>query len=431
MTTFESPLCMERTLHSSAKAGDTLRGVRAVQTMFGSATIAATLLGVFVVGCTDGATPDAANSDGGSESGLDATGDATTESELDRPGLSERYADYFAIGAAVDSRSYVSHQELLLQQFSSVTLENEMKPESLQRVEGTFNYAVADRMVDFARDQGMAVRGHTLVWHRQTPAWMFVDDAGLPATPEVLRERMQAHITNVVDHFKGRVDAWDVVNEAMNDDGTFRTGAEEREDQQSRWHEILGESYIADAFRFAHEADPDARLFYNDYYNYLPEKQQGIYDLLASLLADGVPVHGVGLQGHINIEPSPDPEHQSYHQTVENLEAAIELYESLGLEIHVTELDMSIYIGGTMYEEEDFYTIESFTEEMQLQQAERYRSFFDLFRRHRDSLTSVTFWGLADDDTWLSEFSSGRTDFPLLFDTDRLPKKAFDAVIDF
>jgi endo-1,4-beta-xylanase len=306
-----------------------------------------------------------------------------------------------------------------------VTAENEMKFQSLQPTEGTFTYGPADGIVNFAIQNGMKVRGHTLVWHTQTPSWVFNN-----ASKETLLARMRTHISNVVSHFRGKVYAWDVVNEAVMEDGSYRTG-DLAENQKSRWYEIAGESYIAEAFKAAHAADPDAKLFYNDFYDYVPAKHTGIYNMLKALLEQGVPIHGVGMQCHLNIEQSTVATSHGYHQSVENLEAAIELYSSLGLEVHVTELDLSLYIPGVMYDMSTFYTPATFTEALQIKQAERYRVFFELFRKHADVLTSVTFWGIADDNTWLSEFDSGRQDFPLLFDTQHNPKKAYDAVMDF
>lgn len=358
-----------------------------------------------------------------------ACGDVTAESA--QPTLREKYEHCFAIGAAVDFQSYQTHADLLVPHFSSVTHENEMKFSSLQRTPGNFSWLTADRIVEFAEQNDMEIRGHALVWHRQNPSWLFVDDAGEPATPEVVLDRMRTHIQAVMTRYRGRIRSWDVVNEAIMNDGAYRSAHEAEEDQRSPWAGIVGERYIAEAFRAAHAADPEAKLFYNDYYNYLPDKQQAIYAMLKQLLDEGVPVHGVGLQCHLNIAPSADPEHQSFHQSVENLERAIELYASLGLEIQITEMDISLYVGGQTYTEDQFYTEATFTEDLERQQAERYRAFFEMFRRHADVITSVTFWGIADDNTWLSEFDSGRTDFPLLFDVAHQPKLAYDAIMQF
>ncbi len=353
------------------------------------------------------------------------------ETEGDPTTLAGKYSRHFTIGAAMEPSSIETHGKLLTTHFNSVTAENSMKFESLQRGLGGFNFTLADQIVDFALENDMAVRGHALIWHRQNPWWLFEDADRNRITKDELLGRMEDHITTVMQHYSGKVQHWDVVNEAIMNDGRLRTEDEEQDDQKSLWHGIIGEEYIARAFEFAHAADPDAKLFYNDYYNYLPARRDAIYQLLSDLLDDGVPVHGVGLQCHLNIEPSSDPEHQSHYQTIEELEQTIELYASLGLDIHITELDVSLYIGGTQYEEEDFYTEDTFTTDIERQQAERYRDLFALFRKHRDVIGNVTFWGVADDDTWLSEFDSGRTDFPLLFDVDHEPKAAFDAVMDF
>ncbi|HEY3497346.1 MAG TPA: endo-1,4-beta-xylanase [Polyangiaceae bacterium] len=371
-----------------------------------------------------GGTSEAGTSgSGGTVSG--ASGSGGTAGKAPAMSLSEAYAGLFPMGAAVDAQSYMTHGSVLTKHFDSITPENEMKFVSLQNTEGRFTYDAADRMVAFAQQNDMKIRGHALVWHTQNPSWLFQN-----ASRDTLLARMRSHISNVVRHFQGKVYCWDVVNEAFMDDGSYRDGNEE-EGKQSQWYAILGESYIAEAFRAAHEADPDAKLFYNDFYNYIPAKQQAIYEMLRGLLDDGVPVHGVGLQAHLNIEPSTNPSNQAYHQHVEKMEDAIELYASLGLEVQVTEMDVSLYIPGITYTSDQFYTEATFTDELETKQAERYRAFFDMFRRHADVVTGVTFWGIADDNTWLSEFSSGRKDFPLLFDTRHDPKKAYDAVIDF
>ena len=339
------------------------------------------------------------------------------------PSLREMYADHFTIGAAIDTQ-YNNYSALLTKHFNSVTAEDQMKFDALEPTENNFSYGTADQMVSFATTNNMLVRGHALVWHRQTPSWVF------SGSPDQVLQRMRNHISKVMQHFQGKVYAWDVVNEAIMDDGSFRSGTED-EGQQSGWFASLGESYIAEAFVAARQADPTARLFYNDYYNYHPVRRQAIYDMLQGLIEAGVPIDGVGLQTHLNLEPGTDPNEQSYHQTVENLEEAIDMYSSLGLEVQVTELDLSVYLRGITYTPDMFYTPATFTTAVQDQQAERYRQFFEMFRRKSDVLTSVTLWGIADDNTWLSEFESGRQDFPLLFDAQQQPKPAFWAVVDF
>jgi endo-1,4-beta-xylanase len=348
------------------------------------------------------------------------------------PSLYQKYASYFPIGAAVDN-NYTTYSSILTKHFNSITAENEMKFDALEPTENSFTYTTADRIVSFAQTNNMKVRGHALVWHRQNPSWVFTNSSGGQATRDQVLARMRNHITKVMQHFQGKVYAWDVVNEAMMNDGKYRTGDETADDQKSAWHKIVGESYIAEAFKAARAADPNAKLFYNDYYDHIAAKRDGIYNMLKGLLDSGVTVHGVGIQCHINIEPSMDPNHQGYFQTVENIAAAIDKYASLGLEVQITEMDLSLYIPGITYTSDMFYTTATFTDALQTKQAERYRAFFDMFRAHKAQLTGVTLWGVADDNTWLSEFSSGRKDFPLLFDgtSSHNPKKAFWAVVDF
>ncbi len=339
------------------------------------------------------------------------------------PSLKDYYAGHFAMGVAIDTE-YSSYDALLTKHYNSVTAEDQMKFDALQPSEGNFSYGTADQMVNYAANNGMQVRGHALVWHRQTPSWVF------SGSQSQVLERMRTHITNVMQHFQGKVRVWDVVNEAIMDDGTYRTN-DEGENQNSGWYGALGESYIAEAFIAARAADPEAKLFYNDYYNYHPVRRQAIYDMLAGLIADGVPVDGVGLQAHLNLEPGTDPSEQSYHQTVANMEEAIEMYSSLGLDVQITEMDISLYLRGITYTEDQFYTPEKLTDAILEQQAARYREFFDMFRDHSDVISSVTTWGIVDSNTWLSEFESRRQDFPLLFDGNQQPKPAFWAVVDF
>ncbi len=389
---------------------------------------------------TGGAGIGGTNLSGGSSSsggrqtngGTSANGGSTTTTTAPTYGgggatsLCQKYSEYFPIGAAVDNQSYNTHSALLTKHFNSITLENDMKFESLQPTEGNFTYGAADNAVAFATKNNMKVRGHALVWHRQTPAWVFAN-----ATRDAVLAKMKTHITNVVTHFKGKVYAWDVVNEAIMDDGKYRTGDEPNADQKSQWHKIVGETYIAEAFKYAAAADPSAKLFYNDYYNYVPARRQAIYNMLKGLLDTGVKVHGVGLQAHLNIQPSTVTTHQGYYQHVSELEEAIKIYASLGLEVQVTEMDVSLYVPGVTYTSDLFYTTTTFTDQLQAKQAERYRDFFTMFRRYQGVITGVTFWGIADDNTWLSEFSSGRKDFPLLFDTNHQAKKSYYAVVDF
>ena len=320
------------------------------------------------------------------------------------PSLKEIYKDYFDLGAAVSmagwsDKTLDKHRDLLAHHFNSLTAGNEMKPDALQPWAGTFRFDDADRMIAFAQEQGMKVRGHTLVWHSQTPQWFFRDGNNqLIYEKETISEedrqaviqRLERHIEVVLEHFGDNVYAWDVVNEAVSDGaGTiFR--------MDSPWYRILGEDYIKIAFRKAHEVNPQAKLFYNDYNIDAPYKRGRTLELLKQLLAEGVPIHGVGIQGHWSVNDT----------RISDIEQSIRMYAELGLEIQITEMDVGM---------------EGFTEE---EQAERYRELFQLFKKYSDVITSVTLWGTTDDTSWR------RDESPLLFDANQEPKPAYWALVD-
>ncbi|RIX59198.1 endo-1,4-beta-xylanase [Paenibacillus nanensis] len=325
------------------------------------------------------------------------------------PRLREVFGEHFHIGAAVNPRTLVTQKDLLTRHFNSLTAENEMKFVSVHPEEGRYTFEEADRLIDFAKENNMAVRGHTLVWHNQTPDWVFENRSGGAADRETLLSRMKSHIDEVVGRYKGRIYAWDVVNEAVTDSGDQLL-------RPSKWLEIAGEDFIAKAFEFAHAADPDALLFYNDYNESVPAKRDKIYSLVKSLTEREVPIHGVGLQAHWNLE----------HPTLDHIREAIERYASLGVKLHITELDVSVFAH------EDRRTdLIAPTPEMLERQAERYGAFFKLFKEYSEHLTSVTFWGAADDYTWLDHFPvRGRKNWPFLFDAQHQPKAAFQTVLE-
>ncbi|GFR38732.1 beta-xylanase [Insulibacter thermoxylanivorax] len=324
------------------------------------------------------------------------------------PKLREVFKNHFLIGAAVNPITLKREEELIKFHFNSLTAENEMKFERLQPEEGKFTFQHADELMDFAAANGLKVRGHTLVWHNQTPRWVFEDGRGGQADRDTLFARMKAHIDTVVGRYKGLIYAWDVVNEAISDKG-------EELLRPSPWLEIGGEEFIARAFQYAHEADPDALLFYNDYNESDPVKREKIYTLVKSLLDRDVPIHGVGLQAHWNIE-SP---------SLDDIRAAIERYASLGLKLHITELDMSVFMHDDKRTD-----LKAPTEQMLEKQAERYRQIFDLFKEYKGHITSVTFWGVADNYTWLDNFPvRGRKNWPLVFDLEGKPKQSFWEIV--
>lgn len=325
------------------------------------------------------------------------------------PSLHKLFGDHFLIGAAVNPRTLDSQSELLHHHFNSLTAENEMKFVSLHPSEGEYRFEEADRLVSFARTNGMKVRGHTLVWHHRPPDWLFVNRDGTGTDRNTLLSRMKAHIATVMGRYKGDVYCWDVVNEAIPTEGPELL-------RPSKWLEIIGDDYIEKAFEFAHEADPKALLFYNDYSESYAPKREKLYTLLHTLKQKGVPVHGLGLQGHWNLTDPP----------IGDLRQAIERFASLGLQIQITELDISVY------DHEDERTdLKAPTSAMITRQAERYEELFRLFIEYCDVITGVTFWGAGDDYTWLDEYPvSGRKDWPFLFDVEHKPKPSFWKVAD-
>lgn len=332
-------------------------------------------------------------------------------------GLKDYYKEYFPIGVAVSPRALKTDEaQLILQHFNSITAENAMKMGPIHPEENRYNWAGADSIAAFAQRHGLKLRGHTLCWHNQTPRWFFTDASGKPVSKEVLLQRLKEHITTVVQRYKGTIYAWDVVNEVISDkkDEFYRP---------SEFYNIIGEEYIAKAFQYAHEADPSALLFYNDYNEISATKREKIFKMIKELLNAGVPIHGVGLQGHWAInEPSRA-----------QLDSTIGRFAELGLKIQITELDISVYPKEHTARDrkaEDYQT--DFTAEKEKQQLEVYKMCFEIFRKYKHAITGVTFWNISDRHSWLDNFPvQGRKDYPLLFDKDLQPKKAFWEVTKF
>ncbi|GAB3553384.1 endo-1,4-beta-xylanase [Spirosoma fluminis] len=334
----------------------------------------------------------------------------------DQKGLKDYYKNYFPIGVAVAPRNLTGPDaDLIRQQFNSLTPENAMKMGPIHPEENRYNWKDADLIVDFAQQNGLKVRGHTLCWHNQTPRWFFTDASGQQISKDALFARMKQHINDVMGRYKGKIYAWDVVNEAVPDTGTGMY-------RKSKFYEIAGEEYIEKAFQYAHEADPSAVLFYNDYNTESAAKREKIYQLLKRLKAKGVPVQGVGLQGHWSI----------YEPTAQELEESITKFASLGLKVQVTELDVSVYPKEHERRAKKDTDKSEFTPDMDAKQAAQYKMLFDMFRKHKKQVTSVTFWNVCDKSTWLDNFPvPGRKDYPLLLDADFKPKKAYWEVVKF
>jgi len=335
----------------------------------------------------------------------------------DIPGLRQLLAGDFLLGTALEPGLVDAsdpHQRLIARHYGAIVAGNAMKPDALQPQEGKFSFAQADKLVKFANQTGIVLRGHTLLWHNQTPAWFFTDpkDPTKPASRELLLERLKSHISTVVDHFRGEVAVWDVVNEVLSDSQGLRTGAE-----GSRWHAILAPEYIDAAFRFARAAAPDAVLVINDYnLESSPSKRAAMVELVKGMKARGVPVDAVGLQGHISL----------YGPSVDEFRKAIQTFAALGVKVQVTELDVSIYSGASEPQKTP-------DEDLLNAQGRRYAQLFQMFREEAQAghLDMVLLWGSADDDTWLDNFPvAGRLDAPLLFDRRLQAKPAYWGIVD-
>jgi len=334
----------------------------------------------------------------------------------DNKGLKDFYKNYFSIGVAVGAKNLSGDEAVLIKkQFNSITAENAMKMGRIQPREGQFYWKDADSIVNFAVKNGIKMRGHNLCWHEQAPNWIFKGKDGKEVTKEVLLQRLKDHITAVVSRYKGKIYAWDVVNEAIDDDPSNFM-------RNSKWYQICGDDFIIKAFEYAHAADPGAKLFYNDYNTEHPEKRERIYKLLKSLKDKGVPIDGVGLQAHWSLlEP-----------TENELRTAIERYSSLGLKIQFTELDMSIYPWEKNQRERRPNESDRYTTESEQKQRAQYAMVFKVFREYKDVITNVTFWNISDRHTWLDEYPvKGRKNYPLLFDVNLQPKKSYWEVINF
>ncbi|MBQ4525578.1 MAG: endo-1,4-beta-xylanase [Bacteroidaceae bacterium] len=327
-------------------------------------------------------------------------------------GLKDAYKDYFDIGVAVNMRNVTVPEqiELLKKDFSSITAENDMKPVSTQPEEGRWNWENADKIAQFCRDNGFKLRGHNLVWHTQIGRWMFYDDKGELVSKEVLFERLRTHIFTVVNRYKDIVYCWDVVNEAMTDDDSAEIPY-----RQSLWYQISGDEFIAKAFEYAHEADPNALLFYNDYNAANPGKRDRIYNMVKKMKDAGVPIHGIGMQGHYNI----------YGPSDEDIDAAISKYKTLVDNIHFTELDIRVNeeMGGQLQFSREGVKI---TSKVQRMQEKKYDALFSILRKHKDVIKSVTFWNLSDRDSWL-----GAANYPLPYDSEYKPKNLYNILKNF
>jgi endo-1,4-beta-xylanase len=299
--------------------------------------------------------------------------------------------------------------EIITKQFNQISPENLLKFQSIHPAEDRYQFEAQDRYVQFGADRKMQVIGHTLVWHSQTPAWVFQGKDGAAVDRDTLLARMRDHIRTVVGRYKGRIHGWDVVNEAIDEDGSLR---------KTPWLNAIGEDYIAKAFEFAREADPGAELYYNDFNLEKPAKRAGVIRLVESLKSRGVRVDGIGNQAHWRLDTP----------SIAEIEASLVDLHGTGLKVMYTEVDINLLpqaARGADPSEANPYA-NGLPDEKQQALARRYADIFGVFVKHRDAVSRVTFWGLSDADSWLNR---GRTNHPLLWDRQRQPKPAFDAVV--
>ena len=340
--------------------------------------------------------------------------------------LKEAFDGRFLIGTALNEDQFgeknATQAALIKREFNSITPENVLKWEKVHPELERFDFEAADRFVAFGEKNGMFIVGHTLVWHSQTPRWVF-EENGKPASRETLLARMSNHITMVVGRYKGRIKGWDVVNEALNENGTLR---------ESAWKRIIGEDYIAKAFQFAHAADPAAELYYNDYSLENAAKRNGAVTLVKKLQAAGVPIHGIGTQQHTKLN-SP---------SVQSVDDTLTAFGKLGVKVMVTELDVDVLPSASRNLGADVglrvaqnpalnpYT-NGLPDAVQQALANRYADLFKVYLKHTNTLKRVTLWGVTDGDSWLNYWPvAGRTSHPLLFDRSAKPKPAHKAVLD-
>jgi endo-1,4-beta-xylanase len=344
------------------------------------------------------------------------------------PALKDVFKDDFHIGAALSLNQISGNEQdaiaVVEKHFNTITPENILKWEEIHPDPDRYNFGPADSYAALGQKNKMHVVGHTLVWFFQTPDWVFQDESGKPLDREALLDRMKEHIFTVMGRYKGLVHGWDVVNEAITEDGDFR---------KCKWLDIIGQDYVLKAFEFARQANPDAQLYYNDYDFIKPKKREGVIRLIRDLQSKGVRIDGLGIQGHWFLE----------HPPIEEIEeAVIALYE-LNVKLMITEMDIGVLpfypvdaklVDLTSFDPQTQKKYNPYPnalpDSVQKDLARRYAELFSLFHKHRDKFSRVTFWAVHDGQSWRSYMPiAGRTDHPMLFDRQCKPKPAFDAVV--
>lgn len=332
-----------------------------------------------------------------------------------QPTLKDVLGKYFLVGAAVDRNLPAGEdpqaEALVKAQFNQVVAENCMKGELIHPEVNRYDWTDADRLVDWSQRNGMTLIGHCLVWHSQPPKWMFTDETGKNVSRETLIGRMYSHIMTVVTRYRGKIKGWDVVNEAFEDDGSYR---------KTPYYNIIGPEYLALAFQFAHEADPNAELYYNDYSMSKPGKREAVCQLVRQLKAKGIRIDAVGMQSHNGYNY---PDYSDY-------EKSLEAFAAEGVKVMLTELDMNMLPNPKDFNgaeiSQNFKLMEQYNpyvkgldKKAQKLFNQRYLDLFRIVERHKDVISRVTFWGVNDGHTWLNDWPvKGRTNYPMLFDRD-------------
>lgn len=343
-----------------------------------------------------------------------------------QPTMKDVLGKYFLVGTALNSHQIWTHDPKIVHaitdNFNSVVAENCMKGEIIHPEEDYYDWHDADQLVKFAEQHKMTVHGHCLVWHSQAPKWMFTDKEGKEVTREVLIDRMYHHITNVVKRYKGKIKGWDVVNEAILDNGEYR---------QSPYYKIIGPDFIKLAFIFAHQADPDAELYYNDYSMSIPAKRNAVVKLVKELKAAGCRIDAVGMQSHNGFN----------YPNLEDYENSIKAFIAAGVDVQFTELDVNMLpnpksFGGAEISQNYKYNkelnpyVNGLTKAAQKTFDQQYLSFFKIYRKYVDHIKRVTLWGVDDGSSWLNGWPvPGRTNYGLLIDRNYKVKPVVKEII--
>lgn len=344
---------------------------------------------------------------------------------LEETGLKDVFKGDFLMGTAIGAATFRNNDtgklNLIAREFNSITAENEMKWERVHPEADKWNWEIPDQFVEFGQKNDMHILGHVLVWHSQVPAEVFTNADGKQLDRNQLLKRMEDHISTLVGRYKGRIDAWDAVNEAIDEDKGWR---------KSKWFDLIGPDFVEKAFHFAHDVDSRAQLLYNDYNMHDPGKRKFLLKAIKQYKKKGVPIHGVGMQGHVGLT----------YPDLREFEKSIVAYAREGMRVHITELDVDVlpvaweHTGAeisTLYEARDElnpYT-KGLPKNVEKELNDRYVQLFKLFLKHRDKIDRVTFWGTSDAESWKNNFPvRGRTNYPLLFDRQLNRKEAYHAV---